>query len=227
MQRIVIILSVLLAVAVATIAFLLGRITAPAPATANAPVAYEVPHEPPREVRGEQPSEAAREVVREPPAELSPPPREAIVPRQTVVPREEPRRPMQPSIASNTDRAALDTYLANIKSIEVAGGSDPNALAQEIMAGAAQGDTSGMDKLIASIDDAERRARALTPPPAAAEYHRMVLETMKDSSTVVREMKSALATGNLSALAGLASKAQTMQARAEQLEQLEKQLRGK
>jgi hypothetical protein len=227
-QRTVIILAVLLGLAVVTIAFMAGRMSSPAgeviverasPTTERTPDRVEAA----REIR----TEAQRELAAEQPAEPVRPPEHALQPIRPIQPIEpsQSQRAVEAVRGAESSPEVIETYFEQIKSVQTAGAGDPNALAQEIMMGATKGDTSGFDKLLGTIDEAQKKAAAITPPAACAHYHQTLLQSLQDGREVIQEMRTAIATGNINALAAVAGKAQSMQSRADELQQIEKSLR--
>ena len=201
MKQLVIALSAALVVCFVVIAFLAGRMSAPAaPIAPVAPVAPVIVQQPAAPVIETKPVEQTR-----PPVIVKIPPVAA------------------PKVSH---RADIEAYFTKIKTEQVMEGSDPNAYAQEMMQGAMKGDTSSFDQILAAADKAERSARAIKPPEECAEYHRTMLELLGESRGLIKDMRDAIASKNMESLAGIAQKAQSMQARTEELEAMEKEIRA-
>jgi hypothetical protein len=196
-KQLVIALACALLVCLVVIAFLLGRMSAPAPAA----VVVEEPPLPTRIERGTEPVQVERTIVQRP-SEAPPPP-------------ETPAR-----------ASSVDQYFDRIKRFQVLAGSDPNAYAYQLAEASMKGDTSGFDELLAGLETARREAQSMTPPPACAGYHREMLVMLAESSTMLRAMRDAIASRNLEELAAIAGKAQSMQSRVDALEAMEKQIRS-
>ncbi|MFN8009955.1 MAG: hypothetical protein U0P81_00990 [Holophagaceae bacterium] len=197
-----------LGAALLAVAFLLGREAGrrggPSAAQAAPPSAPGFPA--PSAVTAAPKSEAVP-----PPARLDPVPEGAA----------DPQDPM---------RAAVQAYFAAMDRIAPGQASgDPQALAQDMLAGLAKGDASGFDRMMADSQKARRRLAQLAPPPPCAAFHQESLALLDENLALLRAMRSALAGGSPeeSSLTTLAARAQAAQARAEALAQADRALRGR
>lgn len=120
-------------------------------------------------------------------------------------------------------RAEIEAYFTKIKTEQVLEGSDPNAYAQELMGRVIKGDPTAYDDILAGAEKAERTAQAITPPKECAEYHRAVLALIAETKGLIQEMRGAK---GMDSLGGIAQKAQSMQTRADALEEMEKEIRA-
>src|SRR5205823_950583 len=77
---------------------------------------------------------------------------------------------------------------------------DPQASAQALVNAASSGDNSGLQKLVAQARSAELEARALTPPPACAAYHKKLVALLVDSRDMMQKLAAGFAGGSLDAL---------------------------
>jgi type IV secretory pathway VirB10-like protein len=103
---------------------------------------------------------------------------------------------------------------------------DANAMANEMGAALANGDMSGLDKLIGQTEAAREKLAAVVPPAACAEYHRESLASLDDALGVVRALKTAMESPEpASQLAGVAARANALRARADVLQKEEQDLR--
>lgn len=107
------------------------------------------------------------------------------------------------------------------------GSGDPNAFAQGIIGGIQSGDFSQMDKLVNNAKLALSQATSLQPPPAAAEYHRQLVETLSESVEGLEKFRAAIAKGDLDSMTSVAQQLQSTQKKVNDLEAMRKQLLGK
>jgi len=206
--------GLLVVVLIAAVAFFIGRETSRPPAAAvaassepnAAPVASAAP-------------EAAREEPKLPPAETG-----ATAPTPSAgVPAPSAEQPP----ATDGARARVAAYFKQMEAIQSAGSGDPQAFATTVANAAAGGDFSGLDDLIRSAADAERRAAALQPPRECAEYHRQAVTLLAESRTMIGALREGLKRNDANALTAASASAQSLQTRAESLAQAEKALRAR
>ena len=129
--------------------------------------------------------------------------------------------------ATDDTRARVAAYFKQMEAIQSAGSGDPQAFANTIATAAGRGDFSGMDGLMRSATDAERRAAALQPPGECAEYHRQAVTLLQESRTMIGALREGLKRNDTNALNAVSASAQSLQARAESLAQAEKALRAR
>jgi hypothetical protein len=91
-------------------------------------------------------------------------------------------------------------------------------VANELVAGAIGGDSSGFDKLIQAADDGLAKLRAVDPPPACADYHAKLTALLGDTLSMLHSLKTSLAKQDADGLAGLAAQASALQQRTNELE---------
>lgn len=140
-----------------------------------------------------------------------------------------PPGPAGPAEARDHQAGAVQAYFAALDRIapgQLAG--DPQALAQEMLAGLAKGDASGFDRLLGQAEEARRKVAALAPPAPCAAFHAESLAVLDENLALLRAIRRALegAEGE-GALGALVSRAQAAQARAEVLERADKALRAR
>ncbi|MBK8725298.1 MAG: hypothetical protein IPL96_04380 [Holophagaceae bacterium] len=137
--------------------------------------------------------------------------------------------PAGPSDPQDPQRGAVAAYFAALDRIapgQLAG--DPQAVAQEVVAGLAKGDASGFDRLLAQADEARRRVAALVPPPPCAAFHQESLALLDENLVLLRSVKRSLEGGEgEGGMASLVARAQAVQARSEGLERADKALRAR
>jgi hypothetical protein len=194
------------------LAFVAGRATAP---EAPAPVVVRAPDAAP----APQPSAAAVAAPAAPtaastaaatdrtPADAAP---------ALAAPSPEPAPTADPTDAAVI--AYLDALDAALETRNA--GADPESLAQSVVADALSGQTGSIDQLLAATEGARARARALSPPPPAANLHRDTLTLLDQTLRVYGALRDGIAAGDLAALSGLQGDASALEraARAVDLE---------
>jgi hypothetical protein len=132
------------------------------------------------------------------------------------------------SQATAEARARVSAYFTQMKALESGGPiGDQEAFATTLLQGAVSGDFSGIDNLVRTATDAERRAAALQPPGECAEYHRMALTLLQESRTMITALRDGLKRNDANALASVGASAQSMKSRADTLAAAEKALRAR
>lgn len=104
--------------------------------------------------------------------------------------------------------------------------SDPTALAQEVLADAMRGDSSGFDKLIAASAAARDGVRTMTVPAPCAEHHRLTLALLNDAVVILTRLRDGVAAGDPGAVAGIATSGSALEARARAVDELGASLRS-
>ena len=209
--------GLLVVVLIAAVAFFMGRETSrPLAAPTAAVAAPPERNEPP--VASAAP-EAVREEPKLPPAETG---GTAPTPSASV------SSPSAAHLSAADDaRARVDAYFKQMEAIQSGGSGDPQAFATTVANAAAGGDFSGMDDLIRSATDAERRAAALQPPSECAEYHRQAVTLLRESRTMIEALREGLKRNDTNALNAASASAESLKMRAESLAQAEKTLRAR
>jgi len=162
----------------------------------------------------------------------TPPPPVAAAPQKPLPPIFEP--PAQPPAAppppsepavDPAEKQRVAQYFREIERIQNVDVDNPEASAQALVNAATSGDTSGIDKLVQQAKDADKKARAVTPPPPCTAYHKKLLTLLADSREMVQKLAQGFAGGSLEALPGLMTRANSEKARQESLERDEKELK--
>jgi hypothetical protein len=124
-------------------------------------------------------------------------------------------------------RAAVAAYFDAVDHLQPGAMSgDAEAIANEMGAALANGDTSGLDKLIRQTEAAREKFAAVVPPPACADFHRESLASVDDALAVVRSLKTAMESPDPAAqLASVAARANALRSRADVLQKEEQDLR--
>lgn len=119
-------------------------------------------------------------------------------------------------------------YFQSVDAIQAAGPTgDATEFANKLLASAMNGDTSGLDELVRVTKLGADRARALQPPSCCTAYHGELLSLLGDSTRMVEQIKSALASGDTGALTQLGVSGGSLQRRAEALAAQAKQIKSK
>lgn len=216
----------LLMTLIAAVAFFLGRETSQrteAPIAVSAPAAPQ-PNAPVTEATGGAlTSPPTASTIATPPTE--PPPLTASLTPSTVG---APAPTVGTSQATSDARARVSAYFTQMEAFESGGPiGDQQAFATTIMQGAASGDFSGIDDLVRSAGEAERRAAAIQPPGECAEYHRMAVTLLQESRTMITALRDGLKRNDTDALTSVGASAQSMKSRADNLAAAEKALRAR
>lgn len=221
--------------------FLLGResrrphaaAVSPAPAEgmpAEGPPTYAAPPSAPPLPTTAQPAITSEPTTRYGIVESSP--RAGIVessPRGGVV--ESDPRALPPSVSvtvGGDGAAAVRDYFARMQAIQMYGPTgDTSEFANKLLASSMNGDTAGFDDLIKAAQDGAEKARAITPPAACADYHARMIAMLGESVAMMKQIKTALASGDSGQLAALAASGSSLQNRASALEAEAKQIKAR
>ena len=115
-----------------------------------------------------------------------------------------------------------------MQSIQAVGlGGDSNEVADQLLAGAMKGDSSGLDNVVHSLTEGIDKTKAIQPPPECVAYHTGMLALLNDSIGLVRQLKSALQSGDPNAIASLAMTGTSLKSRTDALEAEGKAIRSK
>jgi hypothetical protein len=210
-RRIIIVLSVCLALALIAVGFLAGResarqtpvvmsapVIAPSRPTIDAPVVPE-PAIAPNAVAGAAPLVATPA----PPA----------------------RRPVGPQRIASGDtgeKAAVERYFGATDPLQNADVENPEASGNALMEAASSGDLSGLHALVAKARLTEAKARALTPPPSCAAYHQQLLHLLGQNRELLQKLASGIGGDDVSALPALLEQANATKSHADALEREER-----
>jgi hypothetical protein len=97
---------------------------------------------------------------------------------------------------------------------------DPASLAQRLLMAAANGDTSGLDELVARQSRLAESLRTIQPPAPCAEHHRRSIELIERSGRLLKGMRDGIASGDVGSLAGLDTAARALEADARAVDAL-------
>jgi type IV secretory pathway VirB10-like protein len=127
-------------------------------------------------------------------------------------------QPSRRAVRKYFDR--LDAIMASTPMLD-----DPNAFAHQLLQESLQGNTSSMDQLLEEAERALSEVRAITPPKACAEHHRLTVEQLSQAVTLLGGVGNATQTLDVGSLGTFSSSGQSLQAEAEKLQRLERKLR--
>ena len=124
-------------------------------------------------------------------------------------------------------RAAVAAYFDAVDHIQKgAMTGDADSVAQEMAAALANGDTSGLDKMIQQTEAAKAGLVAITPPAPLADFHRESLASVDGGIEVLRTLKAAMNSSDPAAQLGrVSAQAMELRSRAEALQKEEQALR--
>ena len=227
------------------IAFLLGRQSSPsAPAAGPEPASIPgvAPAAPtPAQLR---PSRWAEEPTKDPSQyrydeyELRESPRFEKRPNGTIVisnprvdappPQPSPDwRPNTPEPAADDSGGAVNAYFQRVQLIHsAAGAGDPNSFAMGMIKAGLGGSTAGFDRLVADSERMERELKSISPPPECERFHQESLDSLVEGRKLLERMKTAIVSRNIAKLNEIAQDAAELQAKADELAEMEKQIRA-
>jgi type IV secretory pathway VirB10-like protein len=131
------------------------------------------------------------------------------------------------SAGFDAERASVAAYFGAVDHIQAGSMSgEAEGVAREMAAALANGDTSGLDKMIRETEAAKQSLAALSPPASCAAHHRESLASLDDAVEVLRSLKSAMESSEpASRLADVSTRATALRSRAEALQKEELVLR--
>ncbi len=131
------------------------------------------------------------------------------------------------SAGFDVERASVAAYFDAVDHIQAGAMSgEAEGVAHEMAAALANGDTSGLDKMIRETEAAKQSLAALTPPASCAAHHRETLASLDDAMDVLRSMKTAMESSDpATQLAGVSARATALRSRADALQKVELALR--
>jgi hypothetical protein len=131
------------------------------------------------------------------------------------------------NLSADPARAAVAAYFDAVDRIQPGAMSgDAEAVANKMGAALANGDMSGLDKLIRQTEAAREKFAAVVPPPTCANFHRESLASVDDALAIVRSLKTAMESPDPAAqLANVAARANALRTRADVLQKEEQDLR--
>jgi|CXWL01.1.fsa_nt_gi hypothetical protein len=218
-----------LGAALLTIAFLIGRLTAPpAATTAAAPMPWIPP------VTSASPlAEASSEPITTtslPAASVG----EGLIPATAgVAPPSRLDIPLPPTIGASTppsstsspEASKIAAYFQQVDGMQDMGVGDPQTFAASLLKSVSSGDFSAFDELLGKARAQRQRLQAIAPPQACGEHHRLALTLSADSVTMLERLKAALMKGDSMALMTIATEGRVLETQASQLKNLGETIR--
>ena len=194
------------AAGLAGVAFLLGRVTAPAPALAPQAAAAG--------------SDSSLE------APPSPAPENVEAAPLTDVPGPSGDRPRPPA-GGEADAAAVAAYFAQVDALgaQARAAQDPRALAQGILDQALSGNMSGVEALIATQRALQEKMAEIVPPPPCREHHQRSLRLIGRAIALLERTRDAVAGKSPSDLAAMATEGRAIEEEARATDALANDLR--
>jgi hypothetical protein len=123
---------------------------------------------------------------------------------------------------SSPSAAQVSAYFAQTDVIQSAfkEEGDPASFAQRLLMAAANGDTSGLDELVAKQGRLAESLRAIQPPAPCAEHLRRSIDLIERSGRLLKGMRDGIASGDLASLAGMETAARQLEADARAVDAL-------
>jgi type IV secretory pathway VirB10-like protein len=218
------------AVSALALVFQLGRASGPGVPTPPARIERVAPR--PQEEPPPQPAPAAAEITEH--AETRPAsgpapsaPAQRAEPQAAAGPAAAPAGEERSSAGPDPVRASVAAYFDTVDHIQPeAMSGEAEGVANQMAAALANGDTSGLDKMIRETEAAKERLAAVTPPAPCAVHYRESVGSLDDALDVLRSLKSAMESPEPAAqLASVATRATALRSRADVLEKEELALR--
>jgi hypothetical protein len=214
------------AVCLVATAFLLGRVTAPAPPAADAAVAGGAAPAATRQGTPDLPttagaSEASPDV---------PPPAKALELERagTAEGGEGAGRGLAPDAAGgNAETAAIATYFARMDAVaaQVKATQDPEALARTILDQTLSGNMRGFDDLIATQRALQARMAEVLPPSSCREHHERSLRLIGRAIALLERTRDAVGGKDPTVLASIAPEGRAIEEEAKATDALANDLR--
>lgn len=138
-----------------------------------------------------------------------------------------PAHGVSPAVApADPTRAAVVAYFQAVDQIQPGQMSgDASDMANKILEPLAKGDTSGLDGMIQQAESTRKRLESLTPPQPCATFHRESLASLDDGLGMMRAVKKAMESSDVSGLSSLTDQGNAMRTRSEALVREEKAIR--
>ena len=199
-------------VCVVAVAFLLGRVTAPAPPATPARV----------EAAGESTAAGVSDSSRVPPtavAESGQATAEGLA--------SAPSAPAGSPAGVGPDAAAVAAYFRQMDAVaaEAKTSQDPQALARGVLDQAMSGNTGAIEGLIATQRSLETRLGQIVPPPSCREHHQRSVRLFGRAITLLEHTRDAMAGQGASDLGNVATEGRAIEAEAKALDALANELR--
>jgi hypothetical protein len=202
------------AIGVVAVAFLLGRVTAPAPATAPQAAATGDDSSfgaPPSRVPEDLEAVAAGEELDLSPSASPGPPADV----------------QGPPAGGHADAAAVAAYFTQVDAVgaQAKAAQDPRAVAQGVLDQALSGNMSGVEGLIATQRALQEKMAEILPPPSCREHHQRRLRLIGRAVALLERTRDAVAGKTSSDLAAMATEGRALEEEARATDALANDLR--
>lgn len=199
-------------VCVVAVAFLLGRVTAPAPAAAPTRV----------EAAGSSAAAAVPDESRAPSTEV-----EDAVEASGQGLASGPSAATESAAGAAPDPAAVAAYFSqmDVVAAEAKASQDPQALARSILDQTLSGNMGAIDGLIATQRSLETRLGQIVPPPACRDHHQRSVRLFGRAIALLERTRDAMAGQGASDLASVANEGRAIEQEARALDALANDLR--
>ncbi len=213
-----------LGLALLTIAFLIGRLTAPlVAATSISPSPWSAPSTSasPRPEATAEPTTVASPFVA-PGVEASNPPDTAATPdsRLNVVSPSAVGAAAPPGSTPSTEASQIAAYFQQVDGMQDMGVGDPQTFAASLLKSVSSGDFSAFDDLLGKARSQRQRLQSLSPPRSCGEHQRLALSLSANSVTMLERLKAALMKGDSMALMTIATEGRALESQANHLKSL-------
>lgn len=132
---------------------------------------------------------------------------------------------VEASSSSGTNGGGVASYFQRVDAIRSSSAAvDPNAFAMDLIKATMNGSTDGFDELIDDTKRMRTEMAAIEAPPECQAYHQESLAALDESQAILETMKTAIQKGDMQALTRVTQQASALQARADTLEALRKQI---
>ena len=200
------------AVCLVAVAFLLGRVTAPAQATAPTGV----------EAAGPSTPAGVSDASRAPSTVL---PDAGETPGQGLA--YGPSAGAEPPAGGGPDAAAVAAYFSQMDAVsaEAKTSQDPQALARSVLEQAMSGNTSAIEGLIATQRSLETPLGQIAPPPSCREHHQRSVRLFGRAIALLERTHDVMSGQGAADLAGVAGEGRAIETEAKALDSLANDLR--
>ena len=150
-------------------------------------------------------------------------------PRVDAAPPEPSYDPIPSTAEPDADDSgsAVNAYFQRVQLVHsAAGAGDPNSFAMGMIKAGLGGSTAGFDRLVEDSERMERELKAIAPPPECERFHQASLSSLVEGRELLERMKTAIVSRDIAKLNEIAQDAAELQARAEELAEMEKQIRA-
>jgi len=216
------------AVCLVAVAFLLGRVTAPAPPAAATGTKVATGAEAATGAGASTPDDRPAPAG---PSEASP----DALPSRAPEPAEAGGQGLAPASSASAgspagghpDAAAVANYFTRMDAVaaQVKAAQDPEALARNILDQTLSGNMSGIEGLIGTQRTLQARMAEVVPPPPCREHHQRSLHLIGRAIALLERTRDTVAGKNLSDLAGLATEGSAIEEEAKATDALANDLR--